>query len=173
MGEDAQRSGGTSPVDLDEISAADRRAAEERHAAAVRRATGTTPLTTTAGLAAMELYDEAAVARLNDLGKMARTRIREAIRSADAPASVTGAGSLFRIHMRSTAPKDYRTSFPTAEEKAALKEFITALYDHGIIPIHTAAGTLSTPMGAAEIDQLHDAVLASLQRVRHLLTDPR
>jgi len=123
------------------------------------------PMTMRAGLAAMELYDAEAVARLNRLGRLARKRIEEAISAAGAAASVTGAGSLFRIHMRAEAPKDYRSSFPTAEESATLKKFVDGLYDAGIVMIHTGTGTLSTPMGESEIDQLAAAVLASL---RHL-----
>jgi glutamate-1-semialdehyde 2,1-aminomutase len=124
------------------------------------------PMTMTAGLAAMRLYDAEAVARLNRLGRLARSRIEEAISIAGAPASVTGAGSLFRVHMRSARPRDYRTSFPSATEKEATGRFIDGLYDQGIVMIHTGTGTLSTPMGEAEIDRLADAVLASLRRVK-------
>lgn len=124
------------------------------------------PMTIAAGLAAMRLYDAEAVARLNRLGRLARGKIEEAISAAGAPASVTGAGSLFRVHMRSSPPRDYRTSFPTPKESEALKQYVTGLYDEGILMIHTGAGTLSTPMDEAEIDRLAEAVLASLRKVR-------
>ncbi len=123
------------------------------------------PMTMTAGLTAMKLFDADAVARLNRLGRLARRRIEEAIAVAGVPASVTGAGSLFRIHMKAKAPTDYRSSFPTAEEKAMLGQFVDGLYEAGIVPIHTGAGTLSTPMGEAEIDRLAEAVLSSLRQV--------
>ncbi len=122
------------------------------------------PLTLTAGAAAMKLYDEEAVDRLNRLGSLARSRIREAITVADFPATVTGTGSMFRIHMKAEAPADYRSSFPTPEEKQTLTQFISGLYDAGIVAIHTGAGALSTPMGEAEIDQLAEAVLSSLRK---------
>ena len=38
------------------------------------------------------------------------------------------------------------------------------------MPIHTGAGTLSTPMGEAEIDRLAEAVLSSLRKVASPLT---
>ena len=124
------------------------------------------PLTMTAGLATMEILDQEAVAHLNRLGRLARSRIEEAIGVADAPASVTGAGSLFRIHMRSEAPTDYRSSFPTPREKQALKLFVNSLYEEGIVAISTGTGALSTPMTDAEIDRLAEAVLVSLRMVK-------
>lgn len=124
------------------------------------------PMTVAAGLAAMRLYDAEGVARLNRLGRLARGKIEEAISAAGAPASVTGAGSLFRVHMRSTPPRDYRTSFPSPKEKEALALFLDGLYDEGVVMIHTGTGTLSTPMEEAEIDRLAEAVLASLRRVK-------
>jgi glutamate-1-semialdehyde 2,1-aminomutase len=102
---------------------------------------------------------------------MARLRIDEAISVAGVPACVTGAGSLFRIHLRSQAPKDYRSSFPTSLEKKAIQLFVNGLYDEGIVLIHTGTGTLSTPMGEAEIDRLGEAVLASLRRVKERLRE--
>jgi glutamate-1-semialdehyde 2,1-aminomutase len=120
----------------------------------------------TAGLATMEILDADAIAHLNRLGRTARSRIEEAIAIADAPTSVTGAGSLFRIHMRSEAPTDYRSSFPTPREKEALKLLVDGLYDEGIVMISTGTGALSTPMTEAEIDRMAEAVLVSLRKVK-------
>ena len=75
---------------------------------------------------------------------------------------------MFRVHMRAEAPTDYRSSFPTAEEKQALARFVSGLYDHGIVAIHTGTAALSTPMGEAEIDRLAEAVLSSLRRIEEL-----
>ncbi len=129
------------------------------------------PLTMTAGYAAMRLFDAEAVHRLNRLGRMARLRIEEAIAEADIPAAVTGAGSLFRIHLRAQAPRNYRTSFPTGLEKKALALFVDGLYDNGVVLIHTGTGTLSTPMTEAEIDRLGEAVLRSLRLVKERLPE--
>jgi len=129
------------------------------------------PMTMTAGHATMTHFGAEAVHRLNRLGRMARLRIGEAIAEADVPGSVTGAGSLFRIHLRSEAPKNYRSSFPSALEKEAMTLFVDGLYDEGIVLIHTGTGTLSTPMGEAEIDRLGEAVLASLREVKKQLPE--
>jgi glutamate-1-semialdehyde 2,1-aminomutase len=127
------------------------------------------PLTMAAGLAAMRHFDSEAVDRLNRLGRLARARIEEAIAASGAPASVTGAGSMFRVHLRSTPPRDYRSSFLSPGEAKALKLFIDGLYDAGILMIHTGTGALSTPMGEAEIDALAEAVLKSLRKVKKRL----
>ncbi|MDH3255557.1 MAG: aspartate aminotransferase family protein [Acidobacteriota bacterium] len=123
------------------------------------------PLTMAAGLAAMQLFDAEAAARLNRLGEVARARIEEAIAVSGVPASVTGTGSMFRIHLRSTPPRDYRSLFPSSEEAQAMRVFIDGLYDAGVVPIHSGTGTLSTPMGEAEVDALAEAVLTSLRTV--------
>ncbi len=122
------------------------------------------PVTMTAGLTAMQLFDSAAVARLNRLGELARKGIAEAIAAAGVPASVTGSGSAFRIHIKETAPFDYRSAYPTPEERQLERRFIRGLYDDGILIVGTGTGFLSTPMTEAEIDRLAEAVEASLRR---------
>ena len=105
---------------------------------------------------------------IDDVGPedQARAGLNEAISVADVPASVTGTGSLFRIHMKAEAPTDYRSAFPTPEESRRLTRFVDALYDNGIMMVHTAMGALSTAMGNDEIDQLADAVLTGLRRAK-------
>lgn len=122
------------------------------------------PVTMTAGLTAMRLFDAAAVDRLNRLGTLVRRRITEAIAVAGVPASVTGAGSAFRIHMKAEPPTDYRSTLPTPEEANAAKRFIDGLLDAGILLANTGSGFLSTPMGDSEVDRLSDAVLTSLRK---------
>jgi len=126
------------------------------------------PVTMTAGRVAMELFDKAAVARLNKLGDYARSSIADAIKVADVPACVTGTGSLFRIHLKAQAPGNYREAHLTVQESKALTALINALYDEGIMMIHTGAAALSTPMGNEEIDRLADAVLNSLRSIKDL-----
>ncbi|PCI33984.1 MAG: aspartate aminotransferase family protein [Alphaproteobacteria bacterium] len=130
------------------------------------------PVTMTAGRVAMELFDAEAVTRLNKLGDYARASLTDAIKVADVPACVTGAGSLFRLHLKADAPRNYRDAHPTANEKAALSSLIDLLYDDGIMMIHTAAATLSTPMGTPEIDRLAESMLNALRSIRERLIDP-
>jgi glutamate-1-semialdehyde 2,1-aminomutase len=128
------------------------------------------PVTMVAGLAAMQLFDQAAVARLNRLGDLARSRIAEAIALAGIPACVAGAGSLFRIHMKPQAPPDYRAVYPAEAETRALKVLLDHLAANGILLIETGSGALSTPMTEREIDLLADAVLAGFRKVKAQLS---
>ncbi len=123
------------------------------------------PVTMTAGLAAMQLYDADAVARLNRLGRRARELLAEAIALADVPASVIGAGSAFRIHLKAEAPTDYRSTFTTPTETKAMAHFVSALYDRGVMVANTGAGFLSTPMTEAELDRLAESVRTALREV--------
>jgi len=122
------------------------------------------PITMTAGYTAMKLFDQDAVERLNRLGSYACAQIEEAIKISGAPASVSGAGSMYRVHMKAELPRDYRSSFPTKTEKKALSTFIDSLGDAGFLMIYSGAFTLSTPMGEAEIDRLAEAVLDALRK---------
>jgi glutamate-1-semialdehyde 2,1-aminomutase len=128
------------------------------------------PVTMTAGCTAMTLFDHDEVGRLNRLGERARTNLEEAITIAGAPASVTGTGSMFRVHMKPEPPRDYRDTFPTAAEKAALTTFHEDLAAAGFLLIYSGAGALSTPMGEAEIDGLAEAAVSALRKGKERLT---
>jgi glutamate-1-semialdehyde 2,1-aminomutase len=124
------------------------------------------PVTMTAGLTAMRLFDREAVARLNALGDRARAGVAEAIRIADAPASVSGAGSLLRVHMKPEAPRDYRAGFVDAEAAARIKIVLDHCFDHGIMLINTCSAALSTAMTEHEIDLLVETLLGGLRKLR-------
>jgi glutamate-1-semialdehyde 2,1-aminomutase len=127
------------------------------------------PITMVAGRAAMEEFDAAAVERLNRLGERARAQLREAIAVAGVPACITGAGSMFRIHMKGEAPENYRAAFAGKEEAARRELLLGHLLECGILLIATGTGMLSTPMGGDEIDELSGAMLEALRKVRPLL----
>lgn len=127
------------------------------------------PITMTAGLTALQLFDEAEVERLNTLGRLARERLAEAIKIADAPASVTGAGSMFRMHITAEAPKDYRSSVLSPRDKKAFTTFLDEMGNAGCMLIYSGAGALSTPMGEAEIDRLAEAAVPALKKSKEQL----
>jgi glutamate-1-semialdehyde 2,1-aminomutase len=124
------------------------------------------PVTMIAGRVAMERFDAKAVARLNSLGDYARDSLVQAIKAAGAPASVTGTGSLLRLHLKPNAPTDYRSAHMNGEEAKATAAFIDALYDNGIVLVHTCTAALSTPMERAHIDRLAESVLTSLRSIQ-------
>ena len=69
------------------------------------------PLSMVAGFAAMQALDQAAFDHLERMGEAVRGRLTMAIRERQAPFCVVGAASLFRIHPRRRAPRDFRESY--------------------------------------------------------------
>ncbi len=124
------------------------------------------PVTMIAGYTAMSLFDEAAVAQLNTLADYARHRIGEVIAIADVPACVSGAGSMFRVHMKPEAPNNYRAAYVTAEEARLTRMMLDHLFDNGIMMINTCTGTLSTVMTTREIDTLSQVMLEGFRNIR-------
>ncbi|MFP4624409.1 MAG: aspartate aminotransferase family protein [Gemmatimonadota bacterium] len=126
------------------------------------------PVTMVAGRTAMELFDRAEVRRLNALGDRARAQIAEAIRTADVPFSVTGAGSIFRIHVRPRPPADYRECYVGPAGQRVIRALLDRCFDNGLMLINTFSGTLSTPMTAAEIDRLSEVLLEAFREYREM-----
>jgi glutamate-1-semialdehyde 2,1-aminomutase len=118
------------------------------------------PVTMTAGLVAMELFDRSEVARVNGLARRAVEGVNDAIRSTGATACVTGGGSMFRVHLKAQPPMNYREAFATPDEMGKLKLLLTHLFNEGFIMINTCSATISTPMSEAEID----ALVASMEQ---------
>lgn len=123
------------------------------------------PVTLTAGLKAMEMFDREAVERLNALNDRLMSGIERTIAEIGARACVTGAGSMFRVHMKPTPPMNYREAFTTSEERARLGALLDHLFDAGFVMINTCSGTLSTPMTESEIDALVDAFKAGFEKI--------
>jgi glutamate-1-semialdehyde 2,1-aminomutase len=123
------------------------------------------PVTMTAGRVAMEHFDRAAVARLNALGDRARHGIAEAIARTGACASVTGGGSMFRVHMKAQLPANYREAYATPEENKRLKLMLEHLFAEGFLMVGTCTGMLSTPMTESEVDALVEAMESGFRRI--------
>lgn len=126
------------------------------------------PITMTAGLAAMEWFDQTAVAKLNKLGERARCHIAEAIRLAEVEACVTGSGSMFRIHLKPEPPKNYREVYASVEESQWMRALLDHLFANGIMLIGTGTGTLSTPMTGDEIDTLSEVLLDGFRKIKEM-----
>jgi glutamate-1-semialdehyde 2,1-aminomutase len=121
------------------------------------------PITMTAGHVSMELFDAEAVDRLNQLGDYARAQICQAIAAAGAEGCVTGAGSMFRVHLKPEAPAEYRAAYQDAEETKRISLLVDYLYDHGFMMINTCSGALSTALTEAEVDQLAETLESALR----------
>ncbi len=124
------------------------------------------PVTMTAGLTAMELYDRQAVARVNQLAKRAIAGIGDAIEATGVVACVTGGGSMFRLHLKANPPTNYREAFVTADESGRLNLLLDHLFDAGFLMINTCSATTSTAMGESEIDALVAAMAEGFAKIR-------
>lgn len=123
------------------------------------------PISTLAGLTAMKKFDGTSIERLNGLAQRGIEGIEAAIARTGARACVTGTGSMFRVHMKEQAPRNYREAHATPEESVRLAVLLDHLFDHGCVMINTCTAALSTPMTEAEIDHLVGAIESGLAKI--------
>ena len=124
------------------------------------------PVTMTAGLVAMELFDREAVAYVNSLATRAVEGIEAAIAESGITACVTGGGSMLRVHMKATPPNNHREAFVTPDESRRLGLLLDHLFDSGFMMINTCSATTSTAMGTEEIDALVSAMAEGFAKIR-------
>jgi glutamate-1-semialdehyde 2,1-aminomutase len=117
------------------------------------------PVTMAAGLAAMNLWTEAAVERIGQMGDDLRTRANWALDEAGFPFKLTGHGSLFRIMPDASGPS-YRSSVPTSGAVGQRRELHQRLLGSGVLTSPTGLGCLSTVMGDAEVTEIVEAIRA-------------
>lgn len=124
------------------------------------------PITMTAGRVAMEYFDRDAVERLNQLGDYARQQVASAIQASGIPASVTGAGSMFRVHFKKDSPTGYRSAYQDASELKQMTFLVDYMYDHGFIMINTCSAALSTVLTQSDVDQMARTLEAGLVELK-------
>lgn len=110
------------------------------------------PVSMAAGLAAMNALTPDAFVRLEELGDALRSRLSQIAQSRQAPFSITGAASLFRIHPKREAPTDYRASIMSADQALRMRELTRYFARNGVLLPFGAAASLSTPMGNTEVE---------------------
>ncbi|TMK82466.1 MAG: aspartate aminotransferase family protein [Actinobacteria bacterium] len=120
------------------------------------------PVTMAAGLAAMQLMDEKAFDRLDEVGGKLRSGVQACLERAGVPGAVTGMGSLFRLHPAERAFVDYRSGVASEAERARLDRLYRKLIDHGILLAPTGLGCLSTAVGEAEIEYFLEVLNACI-----------
>ena len=74
------------------------------------------PVTMRAGIAAMELLDDAAFARLDAMGEAVRSGIDAAFKRHGVPGGTVGLGSLLKIYFADRPIRDYRSAYLSEEE---------------------------------------------------------
>ena len=122
------------------------------------------PATMTAGLAAMKALTAAEIERINQLGQILRTDLREVFSGLQITAQVTGAGSLAQIHFTGHQVQNYRSAATARTDLSAI--FHLLLMEQGIFTASRACFNISTPMGPAQIDNLVTASRNALTTMR-------
>ena len=124
------------------------------------------PITMTAGYTAMKLFDNNAVITLNALTEKAVLQIKEAVKIAGVPVSVTGAGSMFRMHLLPNPPATYRETYQNRETLEVINELLDIMYyKENILLINTFGCMFSTVMTQKEADRLSDGLLNAFKEL--------
>lgn len=121
------------------------------------------PVTMVAGYVSMSKLTEAECQRLDALGAYIREGLAEALDAARIPGQVTGAGSLFGIHLHDRPLTGYQSWEGTPEEGALRSRVAGALFERGAVLAPSLTGCLSTPMTETEANALLDAFSAALR----------
>ncbi len=127
------------------------------------------PVSMAAGLAALELLDDPAMARLNALGDRLRSGLRDHLASLELPGLVQGSGSLAALLPHARPFSDYR-GFHTGLQDAALAPHLASFHRgmlaRGVMPVWPGGFILSTPMTDETIDRILEAAFAALTDIR-------
>jgi glutamate-1-semialdehyde 2,1-aminomutase len=127
------------------------------------------PVTMRAGLAAMELLDEAAFARLDAIGEAVRNGIDEAFGRTSVPGRTVGLGSLLKVHFADRPIRDYRSAYMTEQEAQRQAVFNRGLLNRGVLAAGYGLMALSTPMSDADVDAIIAAASEALAEVAALV----
>src|SRR6195952_1294431 len=123
------------------------------------------PVTMRAGIAAMELLDDAAFTRLDAMGEAVRSGIDAAFRRHRVPGRTVGLGSLLKIHFADRPIRDYRSAYLSDEETKRQAVFNRGLLNRGVLAAGYGLMALSTPMTDADIDAIVEAASGALAEV--------
>ncbi|MCC6703375.1 MAG: aminotransferase class III-fold pyridoxal phosphate-dependent enzyme, partial [Thermomicrobiales bacterium] len=124
------------------------------------------PVTMTAGKVAMEKLTPEEFARLDRLGESIRAGIGETLARHGVDGQVTGAGSLFYIHLHDRPLTDYRSSITNKAEQAFATRLHRAMMANGVFMSTSICGCLSTPMGEGDIDAFTTALGLAIEEAR-------
>jgi len=110
------------------------------------------PLSMIAGLVCMEHLTPDVYRHLNALGDRMRTGMTTIFKKLGLPMSVSGEGSIFRIHLLPEQPKTSREAFTKPKAEKLHKDISQTMLVNGVvIPADTSA-CCSTPMTIKDID---------------------
>mgnify|MGYP003325150038 FL=1 len=111
------------------------------------------PITMAAGLACMKELQKSAFSRLEIVGQMIRSGLRELFDSSGFDWQVTGAGSLFRIHPHSRPIRSYRDAMHSSDESQLMLDFQQLLLEREVYFSGYGMGCLN--LATSDLDVKH------------------
>ena len=123
------------------------------------------PMTMVAGLASMELLDDAAYPRMSALATSARSKIAALFDRHGLDWQLSGYGSMFRFHAHGRDISNYRTYYPKPEEGRTIVTLMTHLLNAGVLPTRIGVLSISSVMDETHVDALTQAVDDALRRM--------
>ncbi|MEO8501230.1 MAG: aspartate aminotransferase family protein [Vicinamibacteria bacterium] len=121
------------------------------------------PVTMAAGLATMRQMTPEAYDRLNALGDTLRAEVARMLRGRGIAAQVFGRGSLFSVRLTDHRLRDWRSISGHVRAEPIYGKLCHEMLGRGILMSQRGiVGSLSTPMGAAEVGAFVDALDGSL-----------
>ncbi len=137
-------------------------------------------ITLAAGMVAMTLYDQEAIARLNQLGDRLRDGFTVALKEAGLRGCVSGLGSLLQLHWQDRKPANATDSIVGLMKAGELPGLVhLEMMNRGVYSAGRGMFALSTPMTHADIDKAVVSFRQTLSMLKpyiadttpHLLTD--
>lgn len=122
--------------------------------------TGGIPVCLAAGIAALDLLDDAAYARLHALGEKFRAKVREVAAATSAPLQVTGLGHFFGLHWSSEPVAEFHP-----HGRAQVRHIVLGLYNEGFLMFTNGAGVASLPMTSEHASAFGGALRRSVDGV--------
>ncbi len=129
-------------------------------------------ITLAAGMAAMRIYDQAAVTRLNQLGDRLRDGFTAGLKDAGLRGCVSGLGSLLQLHWRDRKPANAADSMVGLRNAGELPRLVhLEMMNRGIYSAGRGMFALSTPMTYADIDKAVASLKETLNMLKPYITD--
>jgi len=122
------------------------------------------PVTIAAGIAALDLLTEEAIAHTNLLGEFLRSRLKNAMETAGMDAQLTGVGSLIAIHFTDKPIRNCQDVIEAPKESLSVLHL--SLLNRGIMIAPRGMFCTSTVMGDREIQQFVSAFQDSICAIR-------
>ncbi|MGA2664067.1 MAG: hypothetical protein ABSF83_03900, partial [Nitrososphaerales archaeon] len=122
------------------------------------------PVTMAAGLATLRELTPEKYQHLGRLGSEVRRNLRGLSEEERIPSSVTGIGSIFRLHFSSVEVTDAETAAKAEELPARLFDFSMLTRGVSLPRFHSAF--CSAPMGRKEMNRFKEAAAESLRELK-------